>query len=281
MAEKIEKALPRVAKAHGLNEYRLRTWVSFIAFCGLLERATQEGVLPNGYEIKGGAALELRFGLAARSTKDLDLGLQGDRKSRFETFEKALALGFDDFRFRRKAEPRDLDRAHTYRFEVAVSYKNKGFQTIEIDLGPGGHDVDFVALDLAPIAELGVPVASPVRCLTMPQQIAQKIHAGTNPQILADPRQNRGRDIVDVLLLELLEVIDYAAVHEAAVDVFAARAQHEWPPRVPEYPAAWIDTMIAVAGDVEYPELVSGELLNRFGTVLQKVIDAVPNSAAL
>lgn len=274
MAEKIEKALRRVARAHGVDEYRLRTWVSFLAFCGLLERASEEGVLPNGYEIKGGAALELRFGLAARSTKDLDLGLEGNRKSRFETFEKVLALGFDEFRFRRKSDPRDLDRADTYRFEVAVTYKNRGFQTIEIDLGPGGHDVDYVRPDLPAISDLGVPITSPIRCLTIPQQMAQKIHAATNPAIVENPKQNRGRDIVDTLLLELLEAIDYAAVRAAAVNAFASRGEHEWPPRIPDYPSTWIDTMVAVASEVGYPELDPGELLNRFGTVLQKIIDA-------
>lgn len=32
--------------------------------------------------------------------------------------------------------------------------------------------------------------------------------------------------------------------------------------------------MVAVASEVGYPELDPGELLNRFGTVLQKIIDA-------
>jgi hypothetical protein len=52
--------LARVAKEQGLAQERLRRWVSFLALCGVLERAVSEGILDN-YYLKGGAAMELRF----------------------------------------------------------------------------------------------------------------------------------------------------------------------------------------------------------------------------
>jgi hypothetical protein len=70
--ERLEKTLARVAREQGLDQERLRRWVSFLAMCGVLERAIRDGILSR-YYLKGGVAMELRFAGAARATKDLDL----------------------------------------------------------------------------------------------------------------------------------------------------------------------------------------------------------------
>jgi hypothetical protein len=54
--ERLEKTLARVAKEQGLAQERLRRWVSFLALCGVLERAVNEGIL-DSYDLKGGVAL--------------------------------------------------------------------------------------------------------------------------------------------------------------------------------------------------------------------------------
>ena len=38
-AERLEKTLARVAREHGLDQERLRRWVSFLVLGGVLERA--------------------------------------------------------------------------------------------------------------------------------------------------------------------------------------------------------------------------------------------------
>ena len=70
--ERLEKTLARVAREQGIDQERLRRWVSFLAICGLLERVLAEGIL-GAYHLKGGIAMELRFAQRARATKDLDL----------------------------------------------------------------------------------------------------------------------------------------------------------------------------------------------------------------
>lgn len=67
--ERLEKALARVARGQGIDQERLRRWVSFPALCGLLEKALSEGLL-GAYYLKGGVAMELRFAQRARATKD-------------------------------------------------------------------------------------------------------------------------------------------------------------------------------------------------------------------
>jgi hypothetical protein len=81
--------------------------------------------------------MELRFARAARTTKDFDLGLVGNRAERIRKLEQVLKLGFDAFTFRLKPEIHEMEMADTVRVEVAVQYKTRSWQTVEIDLGPG------------------------------------------------------------------------------------------------------------------------------------------------
>lgn len=43
--ERLEKTLARVARELGLDQERLRRWVSFLALCGVLEQAMERGVI--------------------------------------------------------------------------------------------------------------------------------------------------------------------------------------------------------------------------------------------
>jgi hypothetical protein len=43
----------RVVEEKGLAQERLRLWASFLALCGVLERAVGDGIL-DGYDLKGG-----------------------------------------------------------------------------------------------------------------------------------------------------------------------------------------------------------------------------------
>jgi hypothetical protein len=134
-SERLEKRLARVAREQGIDQERLRRWVSFLALSGVLERAMQEGVL-GAYYLKGGAAMELRFAQRARATKDLDLGIEGSRATRMQTLSTVLRLAFDEFTFRVKPRTRHMEQADTIRVEVAVQYRTRSWQTIEVDLGP-------------------------------------------------------------------------------------------------------------------------------------------------
>jgi uncharacterized membrane-anchored protein len=43
--ERLEKMLARVAREQGLDQERLRRWVSFLALCGARDRAIQTGII--------------------------------------------------------------------------------------------------------------------------------------------------------------------------------------------------------------------------------------------
>lgn len=263
--ERLEKTLSRVAREQGLDQERLRRWVSFLALCGVLEHALQTGVIDT-YYLKGGVAMELRFARAARTTKDFDLGLQGNRAERIRRLEGVLKLGFDEFTFRLKPEMHDMDLADTVRVEVAVQYRTRAWQTIAVDLGAGdAREVEVVEPAIKGLAEMGLPITPQVRCLGIHEQVAQKLHACTGPL-----REDRARDVLDILLVELLGKLDYGRVRAEAERIFKERATHPFPPS-PELPPEWRRELETLAAELGYPATNGEEIEVKFRAVVQTV----------
>jgi len=263
--ERLEKTLARVAREQGLNQERLRRWVSFLALCGVLERAIHEGILSR-YYLKGGVAMELRFAGAARATKDLDIGLDGDRASRLSSFASALQLGFDDFTFRLRSQTRHMELADTVRVEVAIAYKTRGWQTVDVDLGPPGTEApDLVDPALTGLIEMGLSVTTPVRCLNLSEQIAQKLHACTGPA-----SAGRARDILDILLIDSLGQLDYANVRIATERVFSERGTHRLPSTF-DLPPAWRPELESLASLLHSPVRSADEIAKRFQFIIDQI----------
>ena len=83
-----------------------------------LEHAMEKGVI-DVYYLKGGVAMEMRCARGARTTKDFDLGLNGNRPERLRRLADVLQLGFDDFRFRLKGGQHEMKLADKIRLEIA------------------------------------------------------------------------------------------------------------------------------------------------------------------
>jgi hypothetical protein len=268
-AERLEKTLARVAREQGLDQERLRRWVSFLALCGVLEQAVERGVI-DIYYLKGGVAMELRFARAARTTKDFDLGLAGNRAERIRQLEEVLQLGFDAFTFRLKPEAHQMEMADTVRVEVAVQYKTRAWQTVDIDLGPSeAREVDLVTPAITGLAEMGLPVTAHVRCISIHEQVAQKLHACTGPQ-----REDRARDVLDILLLDMLGQLDYRRTRAAAERIFAERATHPFPPSA-ALPVEWRRELETLAQELGYRTTNAEEIEAEFSIVLQAIAAAV------
>ena len=109
-----------------------------------------------------------------------------------------------------------MELADTVRVEVAVEYKTRAWQTTEVDLGPGeAREVDLVTPAIEGVAEMGLPITNQVRCLGINEQVAQKLHACTGPQ-----RQDRARDILDILVVDMLGQLDRLRARAAAERIF-------------------------------------------------------------
>lgn len=266
--ERLEKTLARVAREQGLDQERLRRWVSFLALCGVLEHAVEKGVIET-YYLKGGVAMELRFAGAARATKDFDLGLEGSRTERIRRLEEVLQLGFDEFTFRLKPEMHQMEVADTVRVQVAAHYRTRAWQTVDIDLGPGqAREVDLVEPAIAGLAEMGLPMTPHVRCLGINEQVAQKLHACTGPH-----REDRARDVLDILLVDMLGKLDYARTRVAVERIFMERATHAFPPSA-ALPAEWRRELENMARELGYATTNAEGIEAKFAAVVHVIATA-------
>lgn len=125
------------------------------------------------------------------------------------------------------------------RFDVKLSYRGSAFATVPVELSPaeGSSGGEHDAVMTQEYSTIGLEPQGPVHCLSLRYQIAQKIHACTDP--LDGVRANdRARDLVDLQLLAvLLDGGQLGRVRQACVEIFEGRQRQEWTPEVRVWPA--------------------------------------------
>jgi Nucleotidyl transferase AbiEii toxin, Type IV TA system len=161
------------ARERGLSVSRLNQRILTEIVFGLLERSKDLGVIPM-YLAEGGMALELRFGIRARASGDLDIGIVAGGDVLLETFDRALAVGFHDFTFARRGEPERLDNARTYRLKVKIACRGRPFGTLSIDLNEATHETAVTIEQTGVLTALGLPGPLNVPLLDPYPQIAHK-----------------------------------------------------------------------------------------------------------
>lgn len=215
----LERRITALANERGTTAARLRRLVGFAVLCETLSEAAARGIIPLFF-VKGGVAIELRLGLLARATRDLDIGLCAPPNERLPLFDSALEVGFGDFRLRRPGEARALDNG-TLVLEIAIEYLGRPWATVDVDLASATADWETDSVPPIALADLGLESPRSVPCLAIPAQVAQKIHALTEPEPRGRPNP-RARDVLDVLLLVQRADVDHAAVRAScASDVRA------------------------------------------------------------
>ena len=126
--------------------------------------------------------------------------------------------------------------------------------------------MDLVEPAIIGLAEMGIPVTPRVRCLGLNEQIAQKLHACTGPQ-----REDRARDVLDILLVDMLGQLDYARTRVAAERVFIERATHPFPPNA-ALPAEWRQELENLAEELGYRSRNAERIEVEFAAVLQAIV---------
>jgi hypothetical protein len=206
-------------------------------------------MLPEG-AIKGGSAMALRYGRGTRFTQDLDAARVQPLAQFRSNFEDSLATGWAGFtgRLVEKAAPRPTGVPTTYvmqPFDVKLDYQGRPWCTVKFELGHNEiGDADEpeyqLADDLAQLfIEVGLEVPKPVRVMRADHQVAQKLHA------VSEPGSERARDLVDLQLLDKAEELDLAQVKATCLRLFEYRQRQAWPPTI-ETGAGW-DTLYKAA----------------------------------
>jgi hypothetical protein len=242
----LERWLFEWAGAVGVSPGRLRRRVAVLAVAGMLDGLRRDDDDGPAFVVKGGSALELRFGFRARTSKDLDATYRGNVADAAGLVAAAVEVGWHGFAGRvvdveEIAVPGMTLRP--VRFKIKLAFRGKPYATLPMEVsGPEGgalDDIDTVVV--APLDPLGLPAPETVPCLSVRYQVAQKLHACTDP--LDGEPNDRVHDLADLMLLdELLTQDDLRAVHHACVDIFTLRNRQPWPPALTaadHWPGLW------------------------------------------
>lgn len=218
--------------------------------------AVQRAVDADGRQLfllKGGTLLQHRLNATARTTKDVDGIVRGDLDAFFLTLEDALAEPWGPLALRRgEVEVVDVPARliNPRRFDVIIELRGVTWRRIQFEISPdeAGIGDDFEVIEPPQLTGFGLPDPDTLVAIAMRFQIAQKLHAVTDPHDPPASINDRARDVVDLLLLrDLAEATGsptLAEIRAAAIAVFQTRADEaehlglssrSWPPTVIGY----------------------------------------------
>jgi len=119
----LERLTGDYGRAHGIAHERARRWLSLVSFAGALDTVRADDRAR--FLIKGGASMELRLGMGARTTKDIDVVFRGAPREMLDALEEAFARPYGSFSFRRKGPVEDIRETGSRRLFVQVSFAYK------------------------------------------------------------------------------------------------------------------------------------------------------------
>jgi predicted nucleotidyltransferase component of viral defense system len=220
--KQLGRAVEKLAESEGLAVRRVRRRIATIALIQLFNLALGQSRLPP-FMVKGGRALEFRFGSLARSSRDVDIVVFGARDDILEAAIAVLRDEWSGFSFVVATAPQERD--HSYVFEVSADYNGADWARFELELIHGvvesWDDVPVSGFDA-----LGLEAVDTIPCMTLAEQIAQKLHA------VSDPDADRPRDLYDIYLMDGQCEQPDADLLRAAIAEFDRRGRHSWPPEI-------------------------------------------------
>jgi len=187
--------------------------------------------------LKGGLALQLRLGMEARTTKDIDLLFLAAGRDAYKLLLEAGALDIGDW-FRFQIAPRGELMGGSYRFQVRSLLDDRLFEQFHLDVGVGDPLFEPPEVMMMPdvLAFADIPPLN-FRCYPVSQHLAEKVHAYTLPR--KSGPSSRVKDLVDILLLARAVVPDNQTLHQTMHMIFDTRQTHAIPEQLPKPPSSW------------------------------------------
>lgn len=208
--------------------------------------------------LKGGTLLQHRLNATARTTKDVDGLIRGDMDAFFAVLENVLDEPWGSLTLRRgEVEVIDLPTKiiKPRRFDIILDMRGVTWRRIQFEVSPdeAGIGDEHETIEPPPLGGFGLPDPDALVGIAMRFQIAQKLHAVSDPHEPPDSMNDRARDVVDLLLLRDLIAATgsptLAEVRTAGLAVFEARGAEaldlgrptrDWPPTITAH-AHWVD----------------------------------------
>ncbi|MEA1928585.1 MAG: nucleotidyl transferase AbiEii/AbiGii toxin family protein [Candidatus Auribacterota bacterium] len=265
--------LKQRSQEHGIDLNRLYKQV---AFERLLARLFSDD--PPRWLLKGGYAIELWLGDAARATKDIDLTIPhltfiSDKDAdnlviiRELLQEKAAQDLGDYFQFLIGEKILELHDAPAggARFPVEARVSGRTFTKFHLDIGIGdeviGNPEWRTGHELLSFA--GIPPAR-IALIPIEQQFAEKIHALTKPR--GEIPNSRVKDLADLVLLIEYGLPEARVVVRAIRATFDRRDTHTIPKDLKIPPREWEPVYNNFVRDFNLPASTINEALERVTT---------------
>jgi Nucleotidyl transferase AbiEii toxin, Type IV TA system len=231
----------------GVGEKRIGWLLASTVAVAALQRALGVDQQPL-FLVKGGLFMEFHLGLRARVTKDIDALFRGSLDQFEAALDAAIAEPWGPFALQR-TELEEIAGARRLvkprRFDVKLLVKGAVWRRVQIEVSfPEGHIADVAQPIPAPSAAFfGIATPDHLAGIAMAYQVAQKLHASTDPDDPPAFLNDRVRDLPDLLLIKDHFYPDgpTAELAAACMDVFNARAAEaatlgmparNWPPRL-------------------------------------------------
>jgi predicted nucleotidyltransferase component of viral defense system len=252
----LEERVRQRSIADGTAIERMRKRVAVERFIARLQAQPDSPWL-----LKGAFALDLRFRDRARTTKDLDLGIDVsfvgneplERDEIARLLKQAAEHPLEDyFVFRIVGEGQEIPHepgARAYRFTVHAALGGRIFEQFRVDVGTQSELA-------APIEEVpesdmlafaGI-VPARFRAISLAQQFAEKVHAFTRKW--EDRENTRVKDLVDITLILEMRPPDPKETRIAIERIFEGRGTHPLPQEIPSPPVSWVGSYGAMASEI-------------------------------
>lgn len=244
----LEERIRQIPGRDGFAIQRLRKRLAFERFLARLQDPSD-----SPWFLKGAFALDLRFGERARTTKDLDLGIDlslvSDPTIAGPEIVHRLREGGarplqDFFVFSVPGEGEEILRepgAHAYRFTVRASLADRPFEDFRVDVGAGLELVtpveEIPETDTLTFAGI---VPRRFRAISLAQHFAEKVHVLTRPW--EDRENTRVKDLVDITLILEVNAPEPKIARAALNRIFEGRGTHTLPTGIPDPPATWVES---------------------------------------
>lgn len=244
----LEQRLRDLAREHRVAVVRLRKAVVFERFLARIRRTSAEG-----WVLKGAYALDVRLGLRARRTIDVDLASRGGGEEIVEWVRRACGqeLG-DGFHFILRSRSDHEEGHRTIRFGILAEMAGREFEPIHVDVAvadPVAWNPDIRPspgwMEFAGVEPVEIPV------LAIEQHVAEKVHAYT--RTYSSGASSRVKDLVDLALIAHSIPIDAARLRDALTETFEIRGGSR-PERLPEPPDSWSVPFRQMARETGLPE---------------------------
>lgn len=196
-------------------------------------------MLPEGTVVKGGTSLRLRLGPGnSRVTVDFDAARSVELDGYIRSLRSLLEGGWADFTgevaIRKQGSPSGVPFEYVMQpIDVKLAYRRHPWCTVRLEVSHNEiGDADVMEMRELPqkikdiFAALNFPEPRPIPLMTIPFQIAQKLHGVTQRG------SSRVRDLIDLQLIAKSEDVDYETTAEVCRRLFKYRRMHTWPPTV-------------------------------------------------